>query len=190
MPGRKFDPARKAHLDDPRRAKYLNPESIAEHLKIVRGMKVADIGAGTGAFAIPMAEKVWRTGTVYACDISQEMLDAITGKLYGINNVELVLTEENKIPLPDGAIDLALMVNVLHELEGDGTLKEVLRILRSGGRLAIADWRKRPMLEGPPIWHKISEDRAVDRIMALGFEFNDWFEPGPYHYGLIFSKKK
>jgi len=190
MPDKKFDPADKEHLDSPGRAKYLDTESILEQLKVVRGMKVADIGAGTGVFVIPLSELVWRTGEVYACDISQEMLDSIKGKLYGINNVELVLTAEDKVPLPDGAIDLALMVNVLHELDGDGTLKEALRILRPGGRLAIADWKKRPMFEGPPFWYRISEDAAADRITNLGFEFNDWFEPGPYHYGLIFSKKK
>jgi len=190
MASRKFDPAQKENLDDPDRGKYLNVDSILSQLGVVRGMKVADIGAGSGAFTMPLTELVWRTGEVYACDISHEMLDYIKSKSQRVNNLELILTKEDHIPLPDGSIDLALMMNVLHELDGNGTLKEVLRILRPGGRFAVGDWKKRPMFEGPPFWHRISEDAAVDRITDLGFQFNDWFEPGPYHYGLIFSKKK
>ena len=185
----KFDPKNKEHLDSPERAKHLNPDDIIGQLGVKAGMRVADVGAGTGSFSIPLAGLAGGTVKVYALDISGEMLDALRSNARGMDNIEYVLTTEVSVPLDDDLIDLALMVNVFHELDGDGTLREVLRILKPGGKLAIADWKKRPMLHGPPYGHRISEDAAVERVCAAGFDFYDWFETGPYHYGLIFSKK-
>jgi ubiquinone/menaquinone biosynthesis C-methylase UbiE len=188
MYDKKFDPANKERLDSPERNKYLDPDDIAEQLGVKGGMRVADVGAGTGFLSIPLAGLSGGTVKVYALDISAEMLDSLRKKARGMDNIEYVLTKEDSIPLPDELVDLAMMINVFHELDGDGTLREVLRILKPGGRLAIADWKKRPMMNGPPYAHRISEDAAVERVLTVGFEFHDWFVPGPYHYGLIFSK--
>jgi ubiquinone/menaquinone biosynthesis C-methylase UbiE len=185
----KFDPSNKARLDSPERRKYLDPETVVEMLGVKGGMTVADVGAGSGFFTIPLAGLCGGCATVYALDISQEMLDELKSRAKGMDNVRCVLTKEDSIPLDDGTVDLALMVNALHELDGDGTLREVRRILKPGGKLAIADWAKRPMLEGPPYGHRISEDAAVEKVTAAGFAFHNWFEPGPKHYGLIFSKE-
>jgi ubiquinone/menaquinone biosynthesis C-methylase UbiE len=184
----KFDPANKERLDSPERKRYLDPDAIIESLGIRAGMSVADVGAGSGFFTLPLVGLAGGSVKVYALDISVEMLDALRAKARGMDNIRFVLTTEDSIPLDDGLVDLALMVNVLHELDGDGTLREVRRILKPGGKLAVADWAKRPMLEGPPYGHRISEDGAVERVTAAGLEFYDWFEPGPKHYGLVFAK--
>ncbi|MFH0815450.1 MAG: class I SAM-dependent methyltransferase [Methanobacteriota archaeon] len=190
MDDKKFDPKNRERLDSPERRTYLDPDAVVEQLDIKRGAVTADVGAGTGYFSIPLAGLVGGTVKVYALDLSAEMLEALRARAKGMDNISTVLTTEDSIPLDDGSIDLALMVNVFHELDGDGTLREVMRILRPGGRLAIADWKKRPMTKGPPYGHRISEDAAVERVTALGLEFYNWFEPGPYHYGLIFIKKR
>jgi ubiquinone/menaquinone biosynthesis C-methylase UbiE len=188
MAGRKFDPSRKAHVDSPERRRYLDPDAILDQLGIRSGMRVADVGAGTGYFTLPLAGISGGAVKVYAVDISREMLEAVRVAAKGLGNIELLLANEDEIPLASDLLDLALMVNVLHELEGTGTLKEVRRSLRPGGKLAVVDWRRRLMLEGPPLWHRLSEDMAVELVMGVGFDFYNWFEAGPHHYGLLFKK--
>jgi ubiquinone/menaquinone biosynthesis C-methylase UbiE len=184
----KFDPKNIDRLDTTERRRHLDPDAIVEMLGLRDGMSVADVGAGTGYFSVPLAGLFGGGLRVYALDISSEMLDALRLRAGGLDNIKCILTQEDAIPMDEETVDMALMVNVLHELDGDGTLREVLRILKRGGKLAVADWAKRPMLDGPPPSHRISEDKAVDRVTEIGFEFYDWFEPGPKHYGLIFLK--
>jgi len=185
MPGKKFDPSRAAHLDSPMRRKFIDPEKIILTIGVRKGMAVADIGSGTGFFTLPLAKAVGAEGKVFAVDISAELLEVVKGKTRGMGNMETILSTEDKIPLPDRSIDIALMVNVLHELEGDGTLREIGRILRPGGALAVIDWKKKLMLEGPPLWHRLSEKEAEGRLSGIGFKPEKRFEPSHFEYGLV-----
>ena len=68
-------------LEDPERLKWLPAAEILAHLRVAPGMKVADVGAGTGYFSIPIARAVGALGHVFAVDLQPEMLALLRGKL-------------------------------------------------------------------------------------------------------------
>jgi predicted methyltransferase len=108
-----------AWLERPEREAEEAPTRAIAALGIKPGQTVADIGAGSGYYSVLLADAVGSNGRVYATDIQPEMLALVRRKLdaRAIKNIELVLGTPAETRLPDGAIDLALMVDVYHELE-------------------------------------------------------------------------
>ena len=81
-------------LEDPERLRWLPPAEVISHLRLLPGMKIADIGAGTGYFSIPIARAVGDGGRVLAADLQPEMLELLHQKLSqedALGNIELVL---------------------------------------------------------------------------------------------------
>ena len=184
--GHKFNVAHRAYLDSDERRSYLNPKRIFTRFGLSKGMRVADIGAGTGFFAIPAARIVGPTGKVYAVDLVPEMLEELQAKLARepVPNLEALRSTEDRIPLADGSVDFAFLACVLHELDGPGTLLECRRILTPVGRLGIVDWKKEEMEFGPPKAHRLDEDEARSVLRDAGFHPVKTFEGGRYHYGI------
>lgn len=184
--GHKFDVTRRAHLDSEERRSYLDARAILNAFDVQPGTHLADVGAGTGFFAIPAAELVGPKGRVYALDLSAEMLADLQAKLRRtpMRNLEPLRSTEDRIPLPDAGVDFVLMACVLHELDGPGTLLEASRILRPRGRLGVVDWRKEDMEFGPPKAHRLDEDEARQVLGDAGFTPLRTFSAGVYHYGI------
>jgi ubiquinone/menaquinone biosynthesis C-methylase UbiE len=135
---------------------------------------VADVGAGTGYFSLPLADAVGLQGKVYAVDAQNEMLLLLRQKLddAAISNVELIHAEAGNTGLAAGSCDLFFIANVWHEF-GDraGVLKEAARVLKPGGQVAILDWRTdAPPEPGPPVAHRLHSSNAVDALRSQGFQ--------------------
>jgi ubiquinone/menaquinone biosynthesis C-methylase UbiE len=184
--GHKFDPAHRAGLDSPQRKAYLDAERILQQIGLKAGERVADIGAGTGFFAIPAARIVGPSGHVFAIDLASPMLADLRAKIAKtrLSNLEVVRSVEEHVPVPDHSVDRVLMACVLHELDGPGTLHEARRILAARGRLAVVDWKKIDQEEGPPREHRLDEREAAAFLESAGFQVVRPFEAGPYHYGI------
>ena len=150
-----------------------------------------DIGAGTGFFALLFSKKM-KKGTVYACDISDELLAWMNDNLPVASKgiVIPVKMEETAVPLPDGTADLVYMINLHHELEEPLTiLKESRRLLRKGGKLMIIDWKKKETPEGPPLEIRVTEETIEDHMLASSFSNVVRLAVLPYHHFLIGEKK-
>ncbi len=183
----KFDVKRAEILDSQDRKKFLNPDSILDRIGLDREMVLVDLGCGTGFFTIPASLRVKK---VYALDVQQEMLDILQDKIkkQKIANIEPILSEESSIPLPDGSIDILLMVNVFHELEDrSAILEEGKRVLSSRGKLAIVDWKKIEMDFGPPVEERLAEEEIISICKDSDFEFVERADAGPYNYLLVFG---
>jgi SAM-dependent methyltransferase len=183
----KFDVKRAEILDSQDRMQFLNPNSILDKIGLNREMVLADLGCGTGFFTIPASLRVKK---VYALDVQREMLDILQNKIkkQNITNIETILSEESSIPLPDGSVDILLMVNVFHELEDrSAILKEGKRILPSNGKLVIIDWKKMEMDFGPPVEVRLAEEEIISICEDSGFEFQEQSDAGPYNYLLVFK---
>ena len=184
--GHKFDVAHRAYLDSQERASYLDPEGIFRAFELRKGTRIADVGSGTGFFALPAGRIVGPEGRVYAVDLSPEMLEDLQSKLgrEPRSNVEAIRSTEDRIPLSDASVDFAFLACVLHELDGPGTLLECRRILVPTGRLGVVDWKKEEMEFGPPKAHRLDLDQARAILGDAGFRPTRTFEAGRYHYGI------
>lgn len=184
--GHKFPVEHRRSLESEERKSYLDPTTILREAGVRRGMRVADVGAGIGFFALPAAALVGPRGHVYAVDVSPEMLDDLRKKVVRERaaNLTALRSTEDRIPLSDAAVDLVFLACVLHELDGPGTLSECRRILTPDGRLAIVDWKKEDMEFGPPKAHRLDEAEAQAAVARAGFVPIRTFTAGAYHYGI------
>ncbi|MGE4180709.1 MAG: class I SAM-dependent methyltransferase [Limisphaerales bacterium] len=131
-------------LERPERIDEERPDLLHDLLGLQPGMVVADIGAGTGYHAWRMAEKVGPSGRVYAVDIQPEMLSLLATNMArrSITNVFGVLGTETDPKLPANTLDLALMVDVYHEVDHPHEmLAAISRALKPGGRVAFVEFR-------------------------------------------------
>ncbi len=185
----KFPVERAGILDSAERASILNPECILDSAEIRKDSVIVDVGSGTGFFAIPASKRVPK-GMVYAVDINQGMHSILEKKLRleKIDNVATVISTEQKIPLADSEADFAYLGNTLHELEGELTLREILRILKPGGLLYALDWKKEESPMGPPLSERLPLNEAKIKIESAGFIVTASGEHGPYNYIISAAK--
>lgn len=186
MGGRLFDPARAARLEDPERRRWLPPDAVLARLGVGPGATVADVGAGTGYFALPIARWIEAGGgRVVAIDLQPAMLELLTAKLEspgGPPNVDPVVAAADALPLAERACDAVLLAHLWHEIDDPAAVvAEAGRVLREGGRLAVLDWRpdvERP--PGPPLDHRLPADSARAALDRAGWEVEPTVGVGPF----------
>ena len=187
MSDRIFNPGRIHKLEDPERLTWLPPLDVIRLLNLASGMSVADIGAGSGYFAIPFARTIAPAGRLFAVDLQPEMLEFLAAKLRtseAPSNLELIAGDATATNLADASCDLAFLGNVWHELDDQAlVLLEMTRILRPGGRLAILDWRTDvPNPPGPPAGHRIAATDAATVLKDAGWQVLQATNVGSYNY--------
>jgi len=155
-------------------------------------MTVADIGAGTGFFAIPIAEQVGPTGTVHTVDFQRKMLDMLSRKLsQHQSHLKITLSEgdASHTGLLEASCDLVFMANLWHELDHhDFVLQEASRVLRRNGRLAILDWRHDCLPPpGPPSNHRTALQDVIALLKEEAWSIHYSTHVGKYSYLVIGS---
>ncbi len=192
MNERTFDAGQAHRLEDPARLTWLPPDEVVRQLSVKPGAVVADIGAGTGYFALPIARAVGEAGSVFAVDFQSEMLSLIRAKLARTgspSNIHVVEGEAARTTLPARSCDAVFMANLWHELDDyPGVLREVSRILRPRGTLAIVDWRADlPSPPGPPLEHRIPASRVQATLRENGWSVLKADRVGLYSHLILAS---
>ena len=187
--GHRFDPANFAKLEDPDRLGWQPPDVVVGLLGLTGGETVVDYGAGTGVYTLAIAAALPR-GRVVAVDLSRDLLDILREQADAglAARVEIVHDEATIVPLPDGAADAVLAVNVWHELYDETpALTEIEAPARPRRPPAIIDWARvraprrtarRPRTLDGATRHRDVDGPARDRGRASG-------RPLPYHYALV-----
>lgn len=145
------------------------------------GLEVADLGCGTGHFAALLAPHVKR---IVAVDGSEEMLTAARARVDTFANVELMLGDLERLPLPDATLDIATCTLALHYVaEPARALGEARRVLRAGGRIVVLDMmpHERDDLQQRMghVWRGFSEGQMCEWLTQAGFDAPRYQPLGP-----------
>ncbi len=152
---------------------------------------VADLGAGTGYYAVALG-KILQRGKVYAIEIQQDFLTKIKHKVHdaGLKNVECFWGNVEKLggtKIKDGIADVAIAASVLFQVEDRDTfILETKRILKPNGRVLLVDWSEASFIPGIKVIPKI---KALDMFKKHGFVLDREIDAGEHHYGMILRKQ-
>jgi SAM-dependent methyltransferase len=160
-------------LDAPARIAGLRVDEIVSRLGLKPGQVVADLGAGTGVFSLPMARAVAPSGRVYAVEIEQGLVDYIGQKASaeGVRNVQAMLGKPADPALPVSNVDLAFMHDVLHHIaDRQAYVHALVKYLKPGARVAIVDYLpERSPHQGQPELI-VSKDQARELFASAGLK--------------------
>ena len=173
---------------------FSDPEKNVAKLFLRDGMKVADFGAGTGAYAVAAGKRVGETGRVYAVDVQKDLLGNVqtAARDAGLDNVEVLwgdVEEPHGSKLADESVDAVILSNILFQVaEKKGVVREAKRVLKPGGKMLVVDWSDSFGGLGPHMDDVVSSDAAKEILRAEGFSFESEFDAGDHHYGIIVKK--
>jgi ubiquinone/menaquinone biosynthesis C-methylase UbiE len=179
-----------ASLDDPARDAYQKPDEVLKALALRPGETIADIGAGSGYFALRFARAVGPAGRVYAVDVSPDMVRHLNRRLRDekVANVVTILSDPDDPLLPDASVDRVVVVDTWHHVEERARYLGLLRrILRPGGQVVHIDFVKKELPVGPPVAMKIAREDLVREMEAAGFRLAAEHTFLPYQYFLVFA---
>jgi 2-polyprenyl-3-methyl-5-hydroxy-6-metoxy-1,4-benzoquinol methylase len=158
------------HFEDPGRRVWQKPDEVIAGLGRLTGKTVADIGAGTGYFAFPIAKK---GAHVIAIEIDQRFLDYIAHRKQSQKTkgtIETRLTQPDTPGLKPDEADIVLIVDTFHHIEQRPSyLKKVKKGLRRGGSLVIVDFKKEATPVGPPPELRVAAKEVEVELRAAGF---------------------
>jgi cyclopropane fatty-acyl-phospholipid synthase-like methyltransferase len=158
------------YFDDPKRDEWQKPHEIIQALGLAPNSVVADIGSGTGYFAVRLARFVPK-GHVYGVDTEADMVKYLADRIKrdGLSNVTSLTGEPDDPQLPV-KVDLVLMVDVFHHISNrDQYFKRLKDYLKPGGRLALIDFTETSPM-GPPPAERISAARVRSELLQAGYE--------------------
>ena len=180
------DPARYAKsFDDPARDAWQLPARVIDALQLKSGMKVADIGAGTGYFSMRLARVPGVS--VFAVDIEPKMVEYLQQRAHKEHamNVTAVLAGASSPNLPE-PVDVILVVDTYHHLPNrPAYFRELRKSLKPGGRIAIVDFRK-DAPDGPPVHFRFTPQQIQDEMKQAGYELQSAHDFLPRQHFLIF----
>jgi ubiquinone/menaquinone biosynthesis C-methylase UbiE len=175
---------------------FANPESNVAALGLHEGMVVADLGSGTGAYTLLLAERVGETGHVYAVEVQKEFLSNIKNDAArrGLKNIEVIwgdIERKGGTKIKDSIADVVVVSNVLFQAEDKkGLIQEAKRILKQGGRILLVDWTSSFKGMGPTQEMIVDAATARHLFESEGFALTKEIPAGDHHYGFIMVKSQ
>ncbi len=182
-----------AYMDDPRRGEWQQPQKVLDYLLIREGDTVADVGAGTGYFAMLFARRVGKSGIVYALDVDENMVKLVAkrAKKENVANLKARLAPFDSPGLPQATADLVFICDTYLFFENRGEyLRRVRESLKPGGRVAIISFNYRAEIPGAPPRHKmVSREQTISEVKQAGFALEADFHFLPYQDFMVFTKQ-
>ncbi len=165
-----------AHGRGPTSYKMHDSDLVFRILSLNEGSTFLDLGCGPGDYSIHAAKLVGKHGQVYAVDQSSRMMDEVDRQAseHRLGNL-LTLTQDmtDPIPLPEESVDTCLLSTSLHCLDfrsqAPAVFRELHRILKRDGVLAVLECKKEEMDFGPPLHMRISAGEIAELIDNNGY---------------------
>ncbi len=174
---------------------FTDPVSNLDSFGIEPGMKIADMGAGSGFYSIEASKRVGDTGRVYAIEVQKEILAKIKNdaEKLGITNIEYIwgdIEAPNGTKIGNNVVDAIFLSNTLFQVEDKkGVVHEARRILKPRGKILILDWADSFGGMGPSQNMLVPKEDVRKMFEESGFVFVKEFDPGDHHYALVMKKQ-
>ena len=181
-----------AWLEREEREREERTDLLLAALQIKPGMMVADIGAGTGYLARRMAPAVMPGGKVLAVDVQPEMVSMLQAMVRqtGLTQIQPSLGSEADVKLPPSSVDLAIMVDVYHELAFPyEVLASTIRALKPGGQLVFVEYRAEDPLVPIKALHKMNEAQIKREAAVHALEWERTVSTLPWQHLVVFRKR-
>jgi len=179
-------------LERPERNAEENTELLMKSLPVKAGDVIADIGAGTGYFTRPLAEKVGPKGKVFAVDIQPEMIALLTNRMAALNisNVHAFLGTITDPKLPPASVDWVLMVDVYHEFSHPHEMiQSICKSLKPGGRIIFVEFRGEDPAVPIKALHKMTEAQVRKEMSVHPLEWRETISALPRQHIIIFENR-
>lgn len=178
-------------------AHFSDPHETLLQLGLREGMKVADLGSGSGHYSKAAAAMVGAGGKVYAVDVQEDVLahaKGTHGTLHeGVQQgiIETVWGDIEKLAgtkIREHAVDAVILANTLFQVnDRNGLISEIKRIIKPGGKLLVVDWAGAYGGMGPAPLQVVPEHEAEALFIGAGFHKAKSFRSGSHHYAIVFT---
>ena len=179
-------------LDDPRRDAYQKPQEVLTALDIKPGEIIADIGAGSGYFTFRLARHVSERGTVYAVDVSPDMILHINRAIRDlkVTNVVSILADPDDPLLPVASVNRFFFSDSWHHVDYQTKYLSLMKkLLKPNGEVVMIDFHKKETPSGPPLKMRIAREDLIKQMETNGFRLVKQHTFLPYQYFLVFTPK-
>jgi ubiquinone/menaquinone biosynthesis C-methylase UbiE len=167
----------------------IDPALFFNTLQLDSNLVFLDVACGIGNYSLAVAEVLGENSTIFAIDLWPEGISSLLAEISKkkISNIWTTVGDINKrIALIKNSIDVCLMATVLHDLvevkTQHGALKEIARVLKPGGLLAIIEFIKVEGPPGPPIDIRLTAEEVESIVAPYGFHKKYITDVGPYNY--------
>lgn len=167
---------------------------LVDLLAIEPGITFLDVACGAGAYTLALAGHVGSTGRLYALDLWAEGIETLITEAEArkISTIHARVADVSRhLPLSTGTVDVCLMATVLHDLIEDrtdqGTLQEVARVMKPGGKLAVIEFKKMDGPPGPPRAIRLSPAETDARLLPHAFTALGTHDIGDFVYLSLFE---
>ena len=182
-----------AWLERNKREREERTDLLLEALALQPGMVIADIGAGTGYLSRRMAPLVMPGGKIIALDLQPEMVNILqTGvNRSGLKQIVVKLGAIDDIKLPKNSIDMAIMVDVYHELAFPyEVMSSIMLALKPRGRLVFVEYKAEDIRVPIKPLHKMSEAQIKREAGVFPLDWERTVSTLPWQHVVVFRKRE
>ncbi|MCE2680364.1 MAG: class I SAM-dependent methyltransferase [Burkholderiales bacterium] len=178
-------------LERPERVEEERTDILVNLLPLKRGMVVGDIGAGTGYFSRQLLGKVQPFGQVWAVDVQPQMVSQLNklANSFPPGAMRVQQADTQQLNLPGATLDVAIMVDVYHELEfPKEIMQSLISAMKPGGKIVFVEYRANDVKVPIKPLHTMSESQIKQEAGAAGLVFESIDRSLPWQYVLVFRR--